>query len=234
MKSTNPRYINHDFYTIDEFDALLASMGGVKKFKSIKNFIDFMNVKQCSICKVYTSNYVESAHIERPPFTAALLCNHCNDFQNNHNHNFALQLAQCWINYQIVLRPNQSVVRDHAEYLIGDKNYPNMDAFTDDIKKQYHLNAKYMTADTHDQFTELEKEYDKFICHLWRLVQVQDETHFLFCGDRFTHATVDKVFQDTREIVNYKRDEFLKVYQLQQDTKTKLYRSLANAITDES
>lgn len=228
MKSSNPDYIGHDFYTLDEFESLMTDMGGIKKFKSIKNFMDFMSVKQCAICKVYTSNYVESAHIEQPPQTAALLCNHCNEFQDDHNHNFAMQLAKCWINYQIVLRPNQSIVRDYADYLIGDKNYPNMDAFTDDIKMQYHLKAKDMTVKNYDEFTELEKEFDKFICHLWKLVQVQDKTHFLFCGDGFTSATVDKVFQDTREIVNYRRDEFLKVYQLHQDPETKLYRSLVN------
>ena len=226
MKSSNPDYIGHDFYTLDEFESLMTDMGGIKKFKSIKNFMDFMSVKQCAICKVYTSNYVESAHIEQPPFAAALLCNHCNEFQDNHNHDFAMQLARCWIKNQMVLTQSQKLIRSEASFIFNGAKTLNMDTFTDEIKQEYNRKSQQMTILTHDEFTELEKEYDKFICHLWKLVQVQDKTHFLFCGHGFTPATVDKVFQDTREIVNYRRDEFLKVYQLHQNPETKLYRSL--------
>ena len=219
----------HDFYTTDELNDLIADMGGIKKYGNIKNFLVSMDLKQCTICKVYTPYHVESDDIESPPNENAIICNHCEEFQSNHNHAFAMRLAKTWIDYQPVLCPNQDVVRDEADYLMSDNYYPNMDSFTDAIKRQYDLKSTKMTLENYDEFTDLEREYDKFICHLWKLVKVQDETHFLFCGDGFTQTTIDKVFNDTRDVVNYNREEFLNVYQLTQDTKSKLYRRHENA-----
>ena len=222
-------YIGHDFYTTDELNELIADMGGISKFKNVKNFLDFMNLKQCAICKVYTSNHVKSPSLEHPPGEAALICNHCDVFQNNHNHTFAIRLAKVWVEKQIVLTRHQEIIRAESTSIIRYTKDLNMDAFTDTLKAKYNWKSTKMTLENYDEFTELEREYDKFICHLWSLVDVQDSTHFLFCGDGFTQTTIDKVFNDTREIVNYNREEFLNVYQLTQDTKSKLYRRHENA-----
>ena len=222
-------YTGHNFYTTDELNELIADMGGMSKFKTIKNFLDSMNLKQCAVCKVYTSKYVQSTHLEQPPNEAALVCNHCEDFRNNRNHHVAMQLAKIWINNQIVLTDTQSIIRKEAETIIRESKDLNMDSLTDELKIEYHRKAKQMDILNHDEFTELEREYDKFICHLWKLVKVQDETYFLFCGDGFTQTTIDKVFNDTREIVSYNREEFLNVYQLVQNTESKLYRRDENA-----
>ena len=217
-------YIGHDFYTTDELNELIADMGGISKFKNVKNFLDFMNLMQCAICKVYTSNYVESPSLEHPPGEAALICNHCETFQNNHNHTFAIRLAKIWVENQIVLTRHQEFIRAESRTIIRDTKDFNMDTITDALKERYHRKAKQKTLENYDMFTELEREYDSAICRLWKMVKIQDETHFLFCGDGFTQSTIDKVFNDTREIVNYNRDEFLNVYQLTQDTESNLYR----------
>ena len=217
-------YVGHDFYTTDELNDLMADMGGMSKFKTIKNFLYFIRLKQCAICKVYTSNYVKSTHLEQPPNESALVCNYCEDFRSNYNHHVAMQLAKIWINNQLVLTDVQGVIRKEAETIIRESKDLNIDSFTDELKIEYHRKAKQMDILNHDGFTELEREYDKFICHLWKLVKVQDETYFLFCGDGFTQTTIDKVFNDTREIVSYNREEFLNVFMLKQDDTSKLYR----------
>lgn len=218
MSKEHPFYIGHHFYTLDEFEKLMTDMGGIKEFKSIKKFMDFMDVKQCAICKVYTSLYVESAHIERPPNEAALVCKDCEEFRSNHNHTFAMQLARIFIDGFLILENSHEIILAEASKLLFESDNPNMDVLTDRIKEHYHWKAKGMTERFHQFYVELESKYDSFICKLWKLVEVQDQTHFLFCGDGFTQTTIDKVFQETRELVHWEdKEQFLNAYGLVKD-----------------
>ena len=206
--------IAHSFYTHDELDTLKNEHSGEKGFRTLEHFASEMGLTKCQVCENYHYDIAYDATV-LVYGEAQRICLDCHDHRDSGDETFALKLATLYARQMLILTDETKIVRKDTLLLMETDTYKKIEPLTDDLLA---VGRRRMQSYEWDEESAqlLLKEYSRAVIKIWKCKEIADETNYLLTDEGFTQETINKVFDETREYVNYHHHEhFLEVYGLQ-------------------
>ena len=218
------QHLNH-YFTEDELESKMNELGGVDKYKNLKNFMKFVGVDKCQLCENYMSMYIKdtSVLVHGEP---RLLCLSCDDYLKSGSELFALKLAHLYLKQMLILTDEEEIVRNDALTIMGTDERLKIEPFTDALLDKGLERVRDDDRDGEPMRLLLE-QYDRTVTKIWKCKEIADKTNYLLARDGFTQTAIEKVFNETRLYINYHHlGEFCEVYDLWKSEQDGLYRSM--------